>query len=158
MRQNKDRLKWGAAWVDTGKVFTEEDGSWPYPEKASEAFRHTSKAAGLPPINLRDLRHVAATLMHAGGADVFAIKETLRHSTRTLASDTYTSLLPEADREIAGAAERMVPRARSVAAESTGADASLTQKPESMASPQLEKPSRGEKMQVTGGAVTCIQR
>jgi hypothetical protein len=38
------------------------------------------------------------------------VKETLRHSTITLTSDTYTSLLPELDREIAEKAAALVPR------------------------------------------------
>lgn len=101
-----------ADWVDTGKVFTAESGEWLHPETASEAFRRIYRAAGLPPINLRDLRHCAATLIHAGGGDLHAIKETLRHSTITLTSDTYTSLLPEVDRAVANRAAAVVPRAR----------------------------------------------
>lgn len=54
----------------------------------------------------------AATLIHAGGGDLHAIKETLRHGTIQLASDTYTSLLTEVDREIAEKAAALVPRAR----------------------------------------------
>ena len=57
-----------------------------------DLFKRISREAGLPPINLRDVRHIAATLIHAGGGDLHAIKEVLRHSTITLASDTYTSL------------------------------------------------------------------
>jgi integrase len=99
-------------WVDSGKVFTAEDGSWLHPEKASDGFRRLCLGAGLPPINLRDLRHMAATLIHAGGGDLHAIKEVLRHSTIVLTSDTYTSLLPEVDRAVAETSERLVPRAR----------------------------------------------
>ncbi|MCM2579522.1 site-specific integrase [Streptomyces meridianus] len=99
-------------WMDTGKVFVQEDGSWLHPETVSDAFRRLCAAADLPPINLRDLRHGAATLMHAGGGDLHAIKETLRHSTITLTSDTYTSLLPEVDQAIAERAAALVPRAR----------------------------------------------
>lgn len=99
-------------WTDTGKVFVQEDGTWLHPEKVSDAFRAICREAGLPPINLRDLRHGAATLIHAGGGDLHAIKETLRHSTIKLASDTYTSLLAEVDQEIAARAEGVVPRAR----------------------------------------------
>ena len=51
----------------------------------SDAFEKLAYAASLPPINLR---HVAATLIHAGGGDLHAIKEVLRHSTIKLASDT----------------------------------------------------------------------
>ncbi|MFH0243618.1 tyrosine recombinase XerC [Streptomyces sp. HK10] len=99
-------------WVDTGKVFVAEDGTWLHPETVSDTFRRICREAELPPINLRDLRHVAATLIHAGGGDLHAIKETLRHSTITLAGDTYTSLLREVDKEIANAAAALVPRAR----------------------------------------------
>lgn len=101
-----------ADWVDAGKVFVDEDGTWLHPEKVSDEFRRICRAADLPPINLRDLRHCAATLIHAGGGDLHAIKETLRHSTIKLASDTYTSLLKEVDLEIAEKAAALVPRAR----------------------------------------------
>ncbi|MEU6098017.1 tyrosine-type recombinase/integrase [Streptomyces sp. NPDC047079] len=101
-----------ADWTDTGKAFTDVDGTWLHPEKVSDAFRRICRRADLPPINLRDLRHCAATLIHAGGGDLHAIKETLRHSTIKLASDTYTSLLQEVDLEIAEKAASIVPRAR----------------------------------------------
>ncbi|GGO80608.1 hypothetical protein GCM10012280_02920 [Wenjunlia tyrosinilytica] len=118
-RQNRERLKWGEAWQDTGKAFTREDGSWLHPEAVSDAFRRIVKAAGLPPINLRDLRHGAATLTHAGGGDLHTIKETLRHSTITLTSDTYSNLLPDIDREVSEKAARLVPRSRPKAAGGT---------------------------------------
>ena len=69
---------------------------------------------GLPPVRLHDLRHGAATLAHAAGADLKDIQEMLGHSSITITADTYTSLLPEADLAIAEAAARLVPRARAV--------------------------------------------
>ena len=60
---------------------------------------------------------MAATLTHGGGGDIHTVNETLRHSTITLTSDTYTSLLPELDREIAEKAARLIPRSRPAAAE-----------------------------------------
>lgn len=101
-----------ADWPVTDKVFVEPDGTWLHPERVSGEFRRICRRAGLPPINLRDLRHCAATLIHAGGGDLHAIKETLRHSTIHLASDTYTSLLQDVDRTIAERAAALVPRAR----------------------------------------------
>ncbi|GGQ74872.1 hypothetical protein GCM10010145_50740 [Streptomyces ruber] len=114
-RQDKERADWGGAWQATGKVFTKEDGSWLHPETVSETFRRILATTDLPPITLRDLRHVAATLTHGGGGDIHTVKETLRHSTITLTSDTYTSLLPELDREIAEKAAKLIPRASSAA-------------------------------------------
>ncbi|MFF5283049.1 tyrosine recombinase XerC [Streptomyces sp. NPDC013171] len=116
-RQTKERKKAGAAWQDTGKVFTKEDGSWLHPETVSETFRRILATTDLPPITLRDLRHVSATLTHGAGGDIHTIKETLRHSTITLTSDTYTSLLPEVDREIAEKAAALAPRSRPVASQ-----------------------------------------
>jgi hypothetical protein len=99
-------------------------------------------------VDPQDLRHVAATLTHGGGGDIHTGKETLRHSTVTLASDTYTSLLPELDREIAEKAAKLIPRSRPAAAEpfaavpadpqDTGASAhaSLTQEPGNEAAPE----------------------
>ncbi|UGQ15021.1 site-specific integrase [Yinghuangia sp. ASG 101] len=107
-RQNKEKLRLGDAWANTGKVFTREDGEWLHPEQVSDAFHALVREAGLPPINLRDLRHVAATVVHAGGGDLHTIKEVLRHSTIKLASDTYTSLLREVDQESAEAAAKLV--------------------------------------------------
>ncbi|SFD12316.1 site-specific integrase [Streptomyces aidingensis] len=111
-RQLREKEEWGPAWQDTGKVFTREDGSWLHPEMVSDTFRRILAGTDLPPITLRDLRHVSATLTHAGGGDLHTIKETLRHSTITLTSDTYTSLLPEVDRNAAEAAARLIPRSR----------------------------------------------
>lgn len=73
---------------------------------------------------------MAATLIHAGGGDLHAIKETLRHGTIQLASDMYTSLLPQVDQEVARNAEGVVPRARRPLPSDTAAHASLTQEPE----------------------------
>lgn len=112
VRQLQEKERAGEKWVETGKVFTTELGEWLHPDVVSKAFRRLYEDAGLPPINLRDLRHCAATLIHAGGGDLHSIKETLRHATIKLASDTYTSLLAEVDLEIAEKAAAVVPRAR----------------------------------------------
>lgn len=138
------REEWGDDWNETGKVFTREDGSWLHPETVSETFRRVLATTDLPPITLRDLRHVAATLTHGGGGDLHTIEETLRHSTITLTSDTYTSLLPEVDKAAAEATAALVPRARkavSVApAVGPSAHASLTQEPGTTKRPDRPKP------------------
>ncbi|MFF2523858.1 site-specific integrase [Streptomyces liangshanensis] len=111
-RQEKDRDKWGSAWVETGRVFTRENGELLHPANVRRRFIELYEEIGLPPIRLHDLRHGAATLAHAAGAGLKDIQEMLGHSSITITSDTYTSLLPEADLAIAEAAARLVPRAR----------------------------------------------
>ncbi|MFR9792935.1 tyrosine recombinase XerC [Streptomyces sp. MB22_4] len=109
--EQREQGKKAADWVDTGKVFTDLDGTWLHPERAGEEFRQIVRRVGLPPISLRDLRHLAATLVHAGGGDIHAVKKVLRHSTIALTSDTYTELLEDVDRGIAEKAARLVRRA-----------------------------------------------
>ena len=65
-RQHEERLTWGAAWTETGYVFTPEDG-WPiHPERVSVLFARLVETAGVPKIRLHDLRHTSATLALVG--------------------------------------------------------------------------------------------
>lgn len=111
-QQDKDRKEWESAWVETCRVFTRENGALLHPANVTRRFVELYEAIGLPPVRLHDLRHGAATLAHAAGADLKDIQEMLGHSSITITADTYTSLLPEADLAIAEAAARLVPRAR----------------------------------------------
>ncbi|WP_435838083.1 site-specific integrase [Streptomyces chrestomyceticus] len=114
-QQDKDRKEWENAWVETGRVFTKENGEMLHPANVIRRFIELYEEIDLPPVRLHDLRHGAATLAHAAGADLKDIQEMLGHSSITITADTYTSLLPEADLAIAEAAARLVPRARTTA-------------------------------------------
>lgn len=106
------RLEAGKTWADTGKIFTDEDGSWLHPDVVSKEFKRLVEAAGLPPINLRDLRHGAAALVKAGGGDIHDAKKKLRHSTVVLTSNTYMELFEEYEQDLTERAAAAVPRAR----------------------------------------------
>ncbi|WP_432114052.1 site-specific integrase [Streptomyces sp. S1] len=99
-------------WIDTGKIWTAPDGSWLHPDIVSTEFHAIRKQAGLPPINLRDLRHGAAGLVKAGGGDIDDASKKLRHSTIVLTADTYMSLFREYEEGLVERAAAAVPRAR----------------------------------------------
>jgi integrase len=101
-----------ADWTDTGKMFVADDGAWLHPDVVSKTFRRIADGAGLPPINLRDLRHGAAALVKAGGGDIHDAKVKLRHGTIQLTSDTYMELFEEYEDELTEKAAAAVPRAR----------------------------------------------
>lgn len=88
-QQQADREKWGTAWVETGRVFTQEDGSLLHPGKITDYFERLVTSSGLPPIRLHDLRHVAATLMLAARVDVRVVSDTLGHSDTGITRDIY---------------------------------------------------------------------
>ncbi|GAB3494011.1 site-specific integrase [Amycolatopsis cihanbeyliensis] len=110
VRQARERLSWGPAWVDSGRVFTRENGEQLRPSWVTDRFAALAAEAGLPPIRLHDLRHGAATLALAGGAEMKTVQDMLGHSSITITSDVYTSVLPDVAREAAEAAARLIPR------------------------------------------------
>ncbi|SCD37544.1 tyrosine-type recombinase/integrase [Streptomyces sp. PpalLS-921] len=111
-QQEADRAVWGSAWVNTGLVFTQEDGSWLHPGKVTDLFERLVAASGLPPIRLHDLRHGAATLMLAAGVDVKIVSDTLGHSDTRITRDIYQSVLPHVGKNAAEATAKLVPLQR----------------------------------------------
>jgi integrase len=111
-RRARWRLAAGADWPGTGLFFVKPDGQPWHPDLVTERFEKLVAAAGLPPIRLHDLRHCAATFLKASGSDMKSIQETLGHSSITLTSDTYTSVIHEleVERAKADAAAALVPR------------------------------------------------
>ncbi|MDX3121568.1 site-specific integrase [Streptomyces scabiei] len=110
--QEQEREAWGDGWQDTGRIFTQEDGSLLHPGKVSDLFERLVAAAGLPPIRLHDLRHVSATLMLAAGVDVKVVSETLGHSDTRITRDIYQAVLDDLARDAAEKVVQLVPRAR----------------------------------------------
>ncbi|WP_370592666.1 site-specific integrase [Streptomyces sp. NBRC 109706] len=100
------------AWVDSGYILTEPDGSPVHPEKLSDEFERIVEEEGLPPITLRALRHVGAGLVKAAGGDIDDAKVKLRHSTIKLTSDTYMVMFQELEDALAEGVVSVVPRAR----------------------------------------------
>ena len=93
--QEAERAALGKDYHDSGYVFTCLNGDPMAPGRLSRTFRRLSDKAGLPPVRLHDLRHGAATLALAAGADLKVVQDMLGHSSIVLTADTYTSVLPE---------------------------------------------------------------
>ncbi|WP_329146934.1 site-specific integrase [Streptomyces niveus] len=113
-QQEADRAEWGTAWVETGLVFTQENGSWLHPGKVTDLFERLVAASGLPPIRLHDLRHGAATLMLAADIDVKIVSDTLGHSDTRITRDIYQSVFPHVGKNAAEATAKLVPLQRKV--------------------------------------------
>lgn len=119
-QQREEQMAWGRdAWVQSGKVFTRENGEPLHPDHVSAEFQAIAFEAGLPPIRLHDLRHGTATLMLAAGADMKLVQAQLRHSSITLTADVYTSVLPDVAREAVEGGAALVPRAAAAGSPST---------------------------------------
>jgi integrase len=110
-QQQAEQLAASGSWHDSGKVFTNPDGSALHPDWVTRRFGLLVKDSGLPPVRLHDLRHGAATLAHAAGADLKTVQEQLGHTSIVLTADTYTSVLLELHFKVAEATARLVLKA-----------------------------------------------
>ena len=89
-------------------MFTTPNGAPLHPDYLTRRFAHLVTLSGLPPVRLHDLRHGAASLAHAAGADLKTVQEQLGHSSIVLTADTYTSVLHELHIKTAEATARLV--------------------------------------------------
>lgn len=100
-RQSELRLAWGPGYVDTGLVFTREDGSCCRPSSVSRRWLVLQEGLGLPRLRLHDARHTHATLALEAGVPLTVVSERLGHSTITLTANSYGHVRPAVARDAA---------------------------------------------------------
>src|SRR5664280_1431220 len=88
-RQLEERLQADEAWIESGLVFTAENGAALDPESVSRYWRQAVKRSVLPTIRLHDLRHTHATLALQAGIHPKVVSERLGHATISITLDTY---------------------------------------------------------------------
>ena len=94
--QLAERLAWGSAWTDTGRVFTREDGTPLRPGWVQRAVRHARRPG-------RGCRRSASTICGTArprwrsppGVPLKAISEMLGHATSAFTADVYTEVAEE---------------------------------------------------------------
>lgn len=105
LRRRRERLAAGAAWQDSGRMFTTGFGAALSPEWVSRHWKEMCREAGLPVLKLHGARHIAATLQLLAGTDTKIVSETLGHSSAYFTQDFYQHVSVQAQ---IGAAETVV--------------------------------------------------
>ncbi len=100
-RQLDEQKEWDDAWIETGLVFTAENGEALDPESVSRWWRQAVKKTMLPKIRLHDLRHTHATLALQAGIHPKVVSERLGHATVSITLDTYSHAIPAMQEEAA---------------------------------------------------------
>jgi len=103
--RRRERLAAGAAWEDSGRMFTDESGAALDPAWVSRRFKEMAREAALPVIKLHAARHTAATMALLAGTDTKIVSETLGHSSAYFTQDFYQHVSVQAQ---IGAAETVV--------------------------------------------------
>ena len=100
-RQAEQRLKAGAAWEDSGLVFTNEFGHHLYGETVYKNFKRIIATIGLPETRLHDLRHSYAVASIRAGDDIKTIQDNLGHATAAFTLDVYAHATEQMKKESA---------------------------------------------------------
>jgi|SRR5579871_4431990 len=107
-RQLEERLQAGAAWQESGLVFTTPVGTPLDGNNVTHQFQRTLARLGLPHQRFHDLRHCCASLLLAQGLSLKDVMDTLGHSQISLAANLYGHLYSEQRREIAARMEALL--------------------------------------------------
>ena len=110
-RQRAEAASFGPGYRASGYLFTNLNGHPMAPDRLTRTFTALAAQAGLPPVRLHDLRHGAATLALAAGADLRTVQDQLGHCSIVLTADTYVSVLPEVARAAAEKVAALILRA-----------------------------------------------
>jgi integrase len=114
-RQNVERDRWGDAWVDSGLVFTREDGALLLPNHVTYHFRALVQSAELPVIRFHGLRHTAASVALAAGVAMKTVSDRLGHSSTAITADLYTHVSPAVAQDAADRIAEVIAGRASVA-------------------------------------------
>ncbi|WP_331448007.1 site-specific integrase [Streptomyces xanthochromogenes] len=110
MRQAAARASAGAAWQETGYIFTTRTGRPVEPRNVHRSFVRVSADAGLRVVRLHDARHGCATLLTAAGVAPRVVMEILGHSQISLTMDVYTHVVQDTQREAISHMDRLLRR------------------------------------------------
>ena len=105
---DQERNEFGPDYHDHGVLFCWEDGRAPHPDTITRRFKQLAAAAGLPEIDLHDVRHSYATAGRDARIDWKALSQRTGHGDVAFTMRQYVQSDLEADRQVATALAELV--------------------------------------------------
>ena len=87
----------GDLWCNSGKVFTQEDGSPIHPDSITAWVKKFRMRHDLPEFTPHSLRHTNATLLIMSGIPVKAVSSRLGHSSQNVTNAIYSHAIQTVD-------------------------------------------------------------
>ena len=103
-----ERKDQGDDYQDHGLLFCWEDGRPPHPDTITRRFKRLSERAGLPLIDLHDVRHSYATAGRDAKIDWKALSVRLGHADVAFTMKQYVQADLVADRQVANALAELI--------------------------------------------------
>jgi integrase len=104
----RERRELGPDYQDHGVLFCWEDGRPPHPDTITRRFKKLAAAAGLPEIDLHDVRHSYATAGRDAKIDWKALSHRIGHSDVAFTMKQYVQTDLEADRQVANTLAELI--------------------------------------------------
>ena len=79
----------GDAWVNSGYVFSQTDGTAIDPGLITKAFKKIVKEVGMPHLTPHGLRHQYATAAREAGVEMGVISKNMGHASVAITEDIY---------------------------------------------------------------------
>ena len=101
--QDADALKLGDYWIETDRLFTQDNGEAQHPNTTYEWLRRFCKRENLPFHGLHSFRHFAASSMISAGLDVTTVSGALGHTNSGTTLNVYSHMFQTAQARVAEA-------------------------------------------------------
>jgi integrase len=108
MRMSSAIREFGPDYQDHGVLFCWENGKPPHPDTITRRFKRLAAAAGLPEIDLHDVRHSYATAGRDAKIDWKALSKRIGHGDVAFTMKQYVQTDLEADRQVANTLAELI--------------------------------------------------
>ena len=105
---DRERTEFGPDYRDSGLLFCWEDGRPLHPDTITRRFKKLAASAGLPEIDLHDVRHSYATVGRDAKIDWKALSRRIGHSDVAFTMRQYVQTDLEADRQVANTLAELI--------------------------------------------------
>jgi integrase len=105
---DRECAEFGPDYQDHGVLFCWENGKPPHPDTITRRFKRLAAAAGLPEIDLHDVRHSYATAGRDAKIDWKALSKRIGHADVAFTMKQYVQTDLEADRQVANTLAELI--------------------------------------------------
>ena len=105
---DQERREFGPDYHHHGVLFCWENGKPPHPDTITRRFKRLAAAAGLPEIDLHDVRHSYATAGRDAKIDWKALSQRIGHADVAFTMKQYVQTDLEADRQVANTLAELI--------------------------------------------------
>lgn len=95
------QLKNGDRWIESGYVFTRDNGAAMNPDTVTQWLADFAKKYDLPPVHPHKFRHTMASLLISNGTDALTVSKRLGHAKVSTTTDIYSHLIKKSDERAA---------------------------------------------------------